>query len=341
MKYLSCRYINALCFNDTRIVHCTVGNSSKNKQYAVLQENYNGEPIDWKWLVDSIDAEKESFRNGKVIESCEGCLELRNIDWDFVNQQRKFDYILFSNWYNCNSACIYCYDNQDDFVIEDIDKNSEIKSNDTYDIIPIVKDLIEKDLLSPNVAIEFAGGEPTIYYKFDEALKILVDAGVKNIIINTNAIRYSKEIENAISKGVADVVVSVDAGTKEVHRKIKRVASYDKVIENLTNYCKAKKPENKNRVWSKFIIVDGVNDKEEEIQKWIMKAKEMNITKLYFNADDRLYRQQTTKEVFGRVKELVDYFIDFAQKEEMHYMLCSNVLYPYTLLGFEPPKNEW
>jgi wyosine [tRNA(Phe)-imidazoG37] synthetase (radical SAM superfamily) len=306
-----------------------------------LQENYNGEPIDWDELLDKIEEEKENARNGKVIECCQGCLELQSKEWDLINQPRKFDYILFSNWYRCNSFCIYCVDLPDELLIEDVTQSSYFNPNDTYDIVPIVKDLVEKDLLSSNATIEFAGGEPTIYYKFDEALKILVDAGVKNIIINTNAIRYSKEIENAISKGVADVVVSVDAGTKEVHRKIKRVASYDKVIENLTNYCKAKKPENKNRVWSKFIIVDGVNDKEEEIQKWIMKAKEMNITKLYFNADDRLYRQQTTKEVFGRVKELVDYFIDFAQKEEMHYMLCSNVLYPYTLLGFEPPKNEW
>ncbi|MDO5304463.1 MAG: radical SAM protein [bacterium] len=224
MKYKSCHYVNhCLSFNDSRIVYCTLGNTAKNKQYAVLKENYNGEPIDWEKLLDRIEADKQSHRDGVIIDSCKDCMMLSEKDWDEETEPRKFKYILFSNWYACNSACRYCWKDEKDFLIEDVDANSKINPNDTYDIIPIVRDLIDKNLLTDDATIDFAGGEPTMYYKFDEALKMFIDAKIKHIIIHTNAINYSKEIERAVREGIAELLISVDAGTKEVHQDVKRV----------------------------------------------------------------------------------------------------------------------
>lgn len=340
MEYLSCHYVNhCLGFNDSRIVYCTLGNQSRGKQYAVLKENYNGEPIDWEKLLDKIEADKESNRQGNLIESCKDCMMLRVRDWDSEVPPRKFKYVLFSNWYACNSACRYCWKDGKDFLIRDVEKNSVINEHDTYDIIPIVKDLISKDLLTEDATIDFAGGEPTMYYKFNEALKLFVDAGVHKIIIHTNAIIFSPEIERAVSEGIAELLISVDAGTKKVHEKVKRVVSYNKVWENLERYCKAKKPENTNKVRSKFVIVPGYNDSENEILRWVKKSMAIGVSELVLNADDCMYMEEKPdEEKFWCVKNLTDYFIETVKKYDCRYHLYSNAINAYTTLGLDIPQ---
>ena len=340
MKYKSCSYVNhCLGFNDSRIVYCTLGNTAKNKQYPVLKENYNGEPIDWDKLLDKIESDKQSHRDGVIIDSCKDCIMLSEKDWDKECEPKKFKYILLSNWYACNSACRYCWKDNKNFLIKDIDANSKIDPNDTYDIVPILKDLIDKNLLADDVIIDIAGGEPTMYYKFNEALNLLIDADIKNIIINTNAIIYSDAITRAIEKGVAEVVVSIDAGSKKIHQKVKRVASFDRVLENFAKYCKAKQPQNSNSVCSKYIIVPHLNDSKEEIKKWIDFSKEMNATELIINADDRMYMNEPNLNDFQKVKELCDYFIEETKKTNMPYRIYGNAYNIYTTLGLTLPNS--
>lgn len=340
MKYYSCKFINnSLCFNDSRIVYCTVGNFNNRKKFALLKNNYNGEQIDWDKLLDKIEADKESHRNGKIIESCKNCLMLANRDWDCekLKSERKFKHVLFSNWNMCNSACIYCKSDGQDYLIKNIKANSKIIENDTYNIIPIIKDLINKNLLTEDAVIDFAGGEPTMYYKFNEALQLLIDADIK-ILINTNAIIYSKEIEMAVKKGLADVVISLDAGTRKIHEKVKRVASYKAVINNLKKYCGALSKENKNKVITKFIIVPGVNDSKKEIFEWIKLSKNIGIFHIYFNADDRLFKNsECNLEHMQTVKELTDYFIKTANLFNLKYDTFSNANNAYTKLGLDLP----
>lgn len=339
MEYWSCHYINhCLGFNDSRIVYCTLGNQSKGKQYAVLKENYNGEPIDWEALLTQIEADKESNRQGNLIDSCKDCMMLRYRDWDSEVPKGKFKYVLFSNWYACNSACRYCWKDGKDFLIRNVEKNSQINENDTYDIIPIVEDLINKNLLTEDATIDFAGGEPTMYYHFNEALKLFIDANIHKIIIHTNAIIYSEQIERAIREGIAEVLISVDAGTKTVHQKVKRVVSFDRVYENLEKYCRAKLPENTNKVRSKYVIVPGYNDSEKEILKWVKKSKEIGVSELVLNADDCMYMEEVPNlENFKRVKELTDYFIKTVNELDCRYHLYSNAINAYTTLGIDIP----
>lgn len=340
MNYISCQFINHyLCFNDNRIVYCTVGNQSKCKQYAVLKENYNGEPINWEALLDRIEEDKESFRQGKIINSCENCFMLEDKDWEKEAPKRKFKYILFSNWYACNSACRYCWRDGKDFLIEDVEKNSVINENDTYDIIPIVKDLIEKNLIAKDGLVDFAGGEPTMYYKFNEAVKLLTDAKINKIIVHTNAIIYSKEIERAVSDGIAELLISVDAGTKEVHQKVKRVISFDRVWNNIERYCKSLKPENKNKVRVKYVIVPDYNDSKEEILLWIKKSKEIGVSELVLNADDCIFmNENVNKEHLKRITELTDYFVETVNSLDCRYHIYTNALNAYNTLELKPPK---
>lgn len=341
MNYKSCEFINhSICFNDNRILYCTVGNQSNCKKYAVICENYNGEKIDWKKLLNKIRQDKNSFRNGKVIDSCKNCFMLTERDWDSEAPDGKFKYVLFSNWYECNSACRYCWRDGKEFLIEDIDKNSVIEKNDTYDIIPIVRDLTEKNLLTEDAVIDFAGGEPTMYYKFNEAISILLKTAVKKIVIHTNAIIYSEQIEQAIRKGVAEVLISIDAGKKETHQKIKRVVSFDRVMNNLARYCGALQKNNTNKVRSKFVIVPEYNDTKEEMLLWIKNSIAAGVSELVLNADDCIYmKKEINMEHIKRIKELTNYFINLSKEMDFRYQLYTNALNSYLMLGFDKPHN--
>lgn len=83
-------------------------------------------------------------------------------------------------------------------------------------------------------------------------------------------------MKKGIANGTVEVTVSIDAGTKKTHKQIKMVDSYDKVIENLRRYSKAQK-KYKKQVTTKYIIVPGINDNEQEIYAWLLLNKELEI----------------------------------------------------------------
>ena len=77
---------------------------------------------------------------------------------------------------------------------------------------------------------------------------------------------------------------------------------------------------------------------KDEIYKWIQTAKEMNVSELVLNADDRMYMTEPNLDDFRKVKELCDYFIEEAKKADMRYLLYSNACNAYTTLGLELPE---
>ena len=87
-----------------------------------------------------------------------------------------------------------------------------------------------------------------------------------------------------LKKGVVRILVSIDAGSKDVHKKVKQVNSYDSVWKTLKEYAK-NQPKDADYVKAKYIIVPGLNDSEEELALWIDKCKEINIKSVVLNLD--------------------------------------------------------
>ena len=56
------------------------------------------------------------------------------------------------------------------------------------------------------------------------------------------------------------LLTSLDAGTRETFKAIKRVDRFDRVVENLKKY-----PTDKTRLMLKYIFLEGVNDNEADI----------------------------------------------------------------------------
>ena len=103
-------------------------------------------------------------------------------------------------------------------------------------------------------------------------------------MINSSGIKYSPAVAKGLSENKLQLTVSVDAGSKKTYEKIKLVKTYEKVCENLANYAAAQNKD-KNRVCSKYIIVPGVNDNKDEIEKWLEKTKYLGIKHVSIDVD--------------------------------------------------------
>ena len=336
MAYLFCERIDRhICFNRDYISNCTIGNNTKGQMIPVLCSNYNGTEIDWEKFFKERENIKEQAKQGKLPDVCEGCLYLENAEWDYKNTKQEFKYIQLSHWLACNSNCIYCGNHSEP------NKKGE---TDTYDSYPIIKDMIDKGYITRKTKIDFAGGEPTQYYRFEDILNLLNKSSVTNVVIHSNIINYSKAIETGIKRGTVSLCVSVDAGTKNTHEKVKGVKSFDKVWKHIKKYTKVKNPINNNYVSLKFIIVPGINDTKEEIDEFIKRAINAKVDRLLINADNNIFIQQKNEkerqEILKKVVEIADHFIERVREYNISYLIEFNVNSAYKLCNLVVPFEE-
>lgn len=332
MTALYCDYINrAIAFNEDKVLYCTIGNNSQGKKLPIIRTNYDGSIEDLERIFDKIREHRRNLKEGNAPYFCQGCYLLKEVNGDYPEVSEEFKYVLLSNWYACNSKCIYCCKHEKSSWVKDENKYLKSEQNETYNIVPVIKYMISKKMITQNTTVDFAGaaGEPTLYKYFDEIIKLLIDARVAKIIIHTNAIRYNKLIEYGISIGMIDIVVSVDAGTKTVHQKIKQVKTYDKVWKHIKKYAKAKYPLSNNLVTTKYIIVPDINDNIDEIGKFIQNSKEAGVNKIVLNADDRIYKKDVDEQYQEKLLQLTEFFVDVAKKNHFKYYLFSGVFLPY------------
>ena len=238
----------------------------------IIYENYFGQKIDWKEFFDIKRELRKKYREKSCPELCKDCVNTAYKNWD---DDDYIDYLLLTPWVPCNSNCIYCEAPRDKDVLE----NTKV-----YKVLPLIKDMIKNNILKKDGTIDFAGGEPTIYREFEALLNEFIKHDFTKIIIHTNAIKKSNAIIKGLKKGVVRVLVSIDAGSKEVHEKVKQVKSYDKVWKHLEEYAK-NQPEGADFVKAKYIIVPGLNDSENEIKLWLEKCKNINIKSVVLNLD--------------------------------------------------------
>lgn len=225
----------------------------------VLFPNYKGEKIDWDNFFKVTDELRETQKRGETIPQCKGCIYLKEQEWD---DEHYIKSININNWIKCNADCIYC-------------DRKQYKNKKEYNIYPLIKDLIKNKYLYNPADITIAGGEPTISRDFDKTIKLLIKNRITPVRVLTNAIKYNKHIETGIKEGLVNIFVSVDSGTEETYKKIKRVNKHKEVWKNITKYAKNQK--NISLVETKYILIPYVNDNEKELKEFILRNKEANI----------------------------------------------------------------
>ena len=282
----------------------------------VLYSDYNGELIDWNQFFENREKHIELMKNGGSLPACEGCFWIREKDWP--ERKREFKYILINVWTKCNLFCIYCDTHSNRTVIDNTKE---------YNIYNVIKDMIDKKVITPNTKIDIAGGEATLDKNFNSFLSMLLTEGIKNININTNATIYTPSISAGIRKGVVSLITSVDSGTKSKFNYIKKKDLWDKTWENIEKYSiEVDKENHTNSVKTKFIILPGINDSKKEIKNFILLSKKAKATGVILNIDQNWVKNNSENgtEVL-KILELTKYFIKISSLVNIEWNVWAHL----------------
>ena len=262
-----------------------VDNSNCVRVCSIINDKYDGRPIIFSGYTGELfDKEKffaikrrhrEMMKQGTPPYECTDCPMLREAEWD---DEDYIDNLLFAHWVDCNSRCMYCGSTTGEFLRENYRY---------YDFTPAIKNMIEQKILIPSAKIDFAGGEPTVYPEFERLLTVFLENNFNNIYVNTSCIKFSPSIERALKNSqIVTLTISLDAGSKEMHRRVKRVNSYDRVWSNIKKYSKAQKSaKNSHKICLKYILVPGINDITREIDIFFEKVLEAKIDYVALSLD--------------------------------------------------------
>ena len=260
MKYVSCLLLESgMAFGRNDVKPCTPG-------YKIhWAEEYYGGPFDADKYLELRNKYVDMMKRGDIPEQCVGCSNLEEKDWP---EEPGVEFIVIGNETKCSCNCYYCW------FAEKKDYYNKFRS---YDVMPILTALKEKNLLR-HTTFDIVGGECTEYE--EGKLQAIVDFVMENdywLHFFSSGFFYSEIIAEAMRKSKANIVVSVDSGTKETYEKIKRVKTFDRVWENMAKYAAAGVQDDfckKGYVVLKYIIIPGVNDNFDEFKEFARRAKE-------------------------------------------------------------------
>lgn len=176
----------------------------------------------------------------------------------------------------CNYSCIYCQLGRTDrmtnrpeafFDVAEIIQEFEAKleTGCQFDVVTIVGE-----------------GEPTLYSRLGELILGLKKRTDRPIAVITNgALLMNREVREALLR--ADLVLpSFDAGEEEAFRRINRPMhgiQYEDVVEGLRQFSE----EYQGELWVETMLVRGVNDTDEQLEKLKMQLQEIHYDRLYIN----------------------------------------------------------
>jgi len=153
----------------------------------------------------------------------------------------------------CNFSCTYCF-------CENTFKRLKNATDGltTYEVLRQISEMPEYD--TDDFIVQLANGEFCANKHCEEMLDILLQKKWKIELLSNMSI-YKEKLATLMRDGrVILLLTSLDAGTRETFKAIKRVDRFDRVVENLKKY-----PTDKTRLMLKYIFLEGVNDNEADI----------------------------------------------------------------------------
>lgn len=272
MEYKSCGFIHhGLEFRYTNQVVVCPQVSHVGGGKLMLLENFTEKTFDIDKLLQNRKQILDAVRNGLVSPNCLGCMDLKEMECP--KEEPKIKILFFQHWTKCNSKCIYCYT---------AENKKYYNSCKTYKILPLLKRMLKLDLLDKNGLVNFSGGEVTLLKEFAPTVKLL-DKLNYYIIVNSSGVDYSSTIGKYLKKGNGCLIISLDAGTKSVHEKIKGVKTYNRIWKNIRKYVKLQAQDHLVNI--KYIIVPGYNDTEEEIDVFLQCCNDAGVKNVVLGID--------------------------------------------------------
>lgn len=294
--------------------------------------DYNGEIFEIEDYRIARDKITEQLKKGEIPEGCQTCGILAEREWD---ESIGIDMLEITHRYTCKVCdCIYCIATD-----ADPEKKAYYNSLKPYDIRPVIINLRNNNIFLPKCTFAVNGGECAEYPK--DELKWLVYLAYKQqakLSFLSSGIIFSEIIEEALALTDTSIKVSVDAGTKEIYAKIKRVPpkTFDKVWENLEKYIIASEKRNKNggdsKVFIKYIIIPGINDNIEQAQAFIDKCISINCKFIDVSLEIHWKRSYYNKDGTEGIKAVANFFNQYKKDGVFVYFVPEAQEYLQKLL---------
>ena len=231
------------------------------------------------------------------------------------NNNIPFNYITISNRTYCNCNCIYCEQTHNS-------SREEMNKFKSYDIIPILEELQQKKLIAPNCKFVLSGGEVAEYPQ--KELQYIFNLSKRingSLLLLSSGIRYSEEIADVLRTHNTFMTVSVDSGTKETYKKIKRVDAYEQTWKNLKQYIHDAKNNPNADVEIKYIVIPGVNDSLYEAKKFIEKCIKIKCKYIKAEIEHFYMKENYDKPMPENSKEVFRYFFEITKKKKINLMI--------------------
>lgn len=316
MGFKCCDYLlNEIVFAQKNLIPCCC--SPTHNYSSVFIKNLNGENFDTDLYFEQRGKYISMLKNGIVPEPCIGCYRLKEKDWE---EALNITRIIITNRTKCSCNCVYC-----SLVKFGGQTKKELNNAETYNIIPLLKDLHKKNLIKPETLITVAGGECSEYPNGElEFIVYLAFICNCRLELLSSGLFYSKGIAQALKSPKTMLKISADSGFKSTFEKIKRVKRYEAFWRNIKAYAQASCENSQVRL--KYIIIPDINDNIDEVNAFVNKCKqaeckfvELSVEYEWFNANKDKPVPENIKQIYKCLKSS-DLILSFESDEVENWL---------------------
>jgi MoaA/NifB/PqqE/SkfB family radical SAM enzyme len=160
----------------------------------------------------------------------------------------------------CNARCPMC-------TIDDWDRRDGLMSDELFS--KITKEISEHSNEVRRVHL-YRDGEPLLDKKLPQKVKMMKEAGVREVGISTNiALLSEKKSADLLEAGLDSIILSIDSLRSEVYEKIRLGLKFGEVMTNAFNFIRLRNEGNyPTKVWVRMIRQESNYDEWPDYERY-------------------------------------------------------------------------